>query len=59
MPVFTEQLHKQVHCPAGRKPGKSCMLNEEAAKMYLEDLEGFEAKARQCTITYAMSGETT
>jgi len=39
--------------------GKGCVLNEEAASMYLEDLEGFERKAREFTVAHAMSGETT
>lgn len=30
------------------------VLNEEAAKLYLKDLEGFEEKARQWTVAHAM-----
>jgi ubiquitin-protein ligase len=37
---------------------EGCVLNEEAAKMYLEDPEGFAEKARQCTVSRAVSGET-
>lgn len=37
---------------------EGCAVNEEAAKMYLEDLEGFGEMARQCTVAHAMSGGT-
>jgi ubiquitin-conjugating enzyme E2 D/E len=39
--------------------GEGCVMNEEAGKMYLGDLEGFEEKAHQWTISHAGSGETT
>lgn len=37
---------------------EGCVLNEEAAKMYLEDPKGFEDTARECTVSHAMSGGT-
>jgi len=38
---------------------EGCVLNEEAAKMYVEDWKGFEERARQDTIAHAMSVEAT
>lgn len=35
---------------------EGCVLDEEAAKMYLGDPEGFGEKARQCTVSHALSG---
>jgi len=37
---------------------EGCVLNEEAAKLYLENLRGVEERARQCTVSHAISGET-
>lgn len=35
---------------------EGCAVNEEAAKMCLEDPEGFEERARQWTVSHAMTG---
>jgi ubiquitin-protein ligase len=35
-----------------------CVLNDDAAKMYLEDREGFDERARGSTVAHAMSGGT-
>ena len=35
---------------------EGCVLNDEAAKMYLEDRGGFEERAREFTVAHAMSG---
>lgn len=35
---------------------EGCVLNEEAAKLYLDDPKGFEERARGCTVSHAMSG---
>jgi ubiquitin-protein ligase len=35
-----------------------CVLNDEAAKMYQEDLDGFEERAREWTVAHAMCGGT-
>lgn len=37
---------------------EGCVLNEEAAKMYLDDPKGFEERTRQCTVSNDMSGGT-
>lgn len=37
---------------------EGCVLNEQAAKMYLEDSKGFEERARQCTVSHTMVGKT-
>jgi len=37
---------------------EGCVLNEEAAKMYLKDPGGFAERARQCTVSHAMTGGT-
>ena len=37
---------------------EGCVLNEDAAKMYLEDPEGFKERAHEHTVSHAMSGGT-
>lgn len=37
---------------------EGCVLNEGAAKMYLEDQKGFEEKVRELTMAHAMSSGT-
>jgi ubiquitin-conjugating enzyme E2 D/E len=35
---------------------EGCVLNEEAAKLYLDDPKGFQERARERTVSHAMSG---